>query len=330
MIKLCLIGLGNMGSLHLKNILSLEEYNICRLCAVCDIDGDLLNKICSKYHLNGYKSVEDLISNEQFDAAIIATTSSSHFEIAGRLVKRRIPVLIEKPVVLNTDDANELMKLSSVNNVLITAGFTEVYNSVTTGAQSILKDKADFSYFDFFRIGQKNPRNDKKDIDVVHDLMVHDIAVLAQMTDLRKIKDVSGYFSSYNEISKKYDMACVSLIMDSDRIVRFFCDRNATTKIRRFTFSKDDMYGEFDFMDQTAQVFKRGKLEAFGDNIWYSQNYDGAKIRYSNNPLLDEIKDFVLAVKNASETKVSSYWFDVTISVEKIRSALYDKINLIK
>lgn len=328
MLNIAIVGLGNMGRLHIKNVALMEQTGLCRLSCVCDIKSELADSISGELKIPGYSLIEDLIENESIDAAIVATTSASHYMITKKLIEKHIPVLVEKPVVLNVKDAERLKNLSEKNGVLISAGFTEIYNSVTTGVKSILSNKNDFDYLDFFRIGQKSSKNDMKDIDVVHDLMIHDIAVLSQLIDLKRIKDVSGYFTSYNEHSSKYDLSSVCLLLDNGRIVRFFSDRNGTTKIRRFTLSKEDMYGEFDYMDQTAQVFKKGQLEAFGDNIWYSQNYDASKIRYSNNPLYDEIKDFICAILNSSETKASTYWYEITLTVERIRAILYDNVKM--
>ncbi|MGI6668027.1 MAG: Gfo/Idh/MocA family protein [Acetivibrionales bacterium] len=327
MLNLGLIGLGNMGSLHLKNIMLLEQTGLCRLSCVCDIKKELAEKIGSECRVPAYASAGDMLEKEEIDAAIIATTSSSHFEIAMRLIEKRIPVLVEKPVVLSEDEAIQLKELALSKGVLISAGFTEVYNSVTTGVKSFFADKTRFTCMDFFRIGQKNSKNDTKDIDVVHDLMIHDIAVFAQLVDLNRVSGITGYLSSYNEQSGKYDMACVNMLLENGAVARFICDRNGTIKIRKFTLSLDDMYGEFDYMDQTVQVYQRGRLKAFGDNIWYSQDYDAAKIRYSNNPLYEEIKDFLLAVVNAGETKTAGSWFDVTMMVEKICEVLYGSMN---
>lgn len=322
MLNIGLIGLGNMGSLHLKNIILLEQTGLCRLSCVCDIKTELAANMGREYGVPAYESVNDLLERETIDAAIIATTSTSHFEIAMRLIERRIPVLVEKPVVLSVDEATELKELALSKGVLISAGFTEVYNSVATGVKSFFAGMSRFNCIDFFRIGQKSSKNDTKDIDVVLDLMIHDIAALAQLVDLNRVSGITGYLSSYNELSGKYDMACASMLLENGSIVRLICDRNGTIKIRKFTLSLDDMYGEFDYMDQTVQVYQRGRLKAFGDNIWYSQDYDAAKIRYSNNPLYDEIKDFVLAVANSGVTKVTGSWFDVTIMIDRIRRSL--------
>lgn len=325
MLKICLVGLGNMGRLHLKNLMLLQNTGICKLSCVCDIKKELADDISAKYGVPGYYSTEAMLEKERFDAAIIATTTSSHIMIARQMIKNKIPVLVEKPVCKSMEEAEELKMLSENEGVLISPGFTEVYNSVVTGIKQKLSRDKDINYIDFFRIGQKAPRNDTKDIDVVHDLMIHDIAVLSYLIDIDSIAEISGYLSSYNKLSRQHDTSCVSMRTKSGNIIRFMCDRNGTIKIRKFTITMDDMFGEFDYMDQSANIYQKGRLDAFGDNVWYTQSCDAVKVRYSNNPLYDEISDFINAVINGKSTLVSDSWYKVTVITEKIRDVLYNR-----
>lgn len=323
MLRMALIGLGNMGKLHLNNLIKLERDKVCTLSCVCDIDKVVTDKISKDTNIKRYCNVEDMINDNKFDAAIIAVTSSEHFKVAKLLINNNKPVLIEKPVVVSINEAEELKKMSFEKNVLVSAGYTEVYNSATTGIKEYFKGQNNFNYIDFYRIGQKSIRNDTKDIDVVQDLMTHDLAVMSQIVDIKRIKNIQGSLSSYNKNSGTYDFSNVSLVFNDGLIARFLCDRGSSVKIRKFNISNDEIYGEFDFMDQTANIRKRGNIEAFGENIWYSQKYDAVKVRYANNPLYDEIKDFVLAVQYCKETKVSGKWFDITKTIECIREVLY-------
>lgn len=330
MISLALIGLGNMGKLHLKNIIKLKSYKICELSCVCDKDKLLTDKISGELNVKGYYCVEDMLKDCEFDAAIIAVTSSEHFKVAKILIDNYKPVLIEKPVVVSSREAEELHNLSVKNHILVSAGYTEVYNSVTTGIKNYLNKYKSFKYIDFYRIGQKSKRNDTKDIDVIQDLMTHDLAVLSQITDLNKIISVQGNLSSCNNKSKMYDFSNISLFFENGVTARFLCDRSSSIKIRKFSISNDEMYGEFDFMNQIANIMKKGSIDAYGENIWYSQNYDTVKIKYSNNPLNDEITDFVLAIQNNEATRVSQRWYQITNMIENIRDIVYkqnDELN---
>lgn len=332
MLRIALVGLGNMGRLHLNNIIKLNSNKFCILNCICDKNKTLTDKISNEIKVKGYYDVKSMIEDNKFDVAIIATTSSEHFKIAKLLIENNKPVLIEKPVVVSSYEAEELYKISKEKGVLISPGYTEVYNSVTTGIKNYLKDYMCFNYIDFYRIGQKSKKNDEKDIDVIQDLMTHDLAVLLEIIDLKTIKNIYGNLSSYNDKSKTYDFSNINLVFQNGSTARFLCDRGGTIKIRKFNISNDEMYGEFDFMNQTANIMKRGSLDAFGENIWYSQNYDAVKIRYSNNPLYDEIKDFILAVENKRDTKASKKWFELTNIIEDIRKLIYkqDHSNEIK
>lgn len=322
MIRLALIGLGNMGGKHLKNIQQLESYGKCKLTCICDIDKEKIDKINEKLNVNSYYDVESMIEDNCFDAAIIAITSINHFDVAKLLIENTKPVLIEKPVTVTLEEADELYSLAKKNNVLISAGYTEVYNSVTDGFKECMQKDNNFNYIDFYRIGLYSKKNDKKDIDVIQDLLTHDLAVLSEVVDLDEVKDINGNAFNYNEVSGKYDSVNVTLLFKNGNIARFIMDRCSSIKERKFNISKKDMFGTFDYMDQTAYIREKGTIKAFGNNIWYSENYDTAQIRYSNNPLFEEIKDFLSAIESGTQTKVSKNWYKITKVVEMIRNKL--------
>lgn len=324
MINVCLVGLGSMGKLHFKNIKKLEDEGYCKIKCICDSNKEITDKFSLEYGIAGYYNVQELIEGNKIDAAIIATTSSSHFEIAEIFLQNKIGVLIEKPVCLNEEEIIKLKVLSEKKRILVSAGYTEVYNSVVTGISKYLLDNNGFDYIDFLRIGQKSERNKYKDIDVIQDLTTHDLAVLYNIIDIKSVTKISGMVSSYNEVSKMNDFACINLQFSNSNICRILSDRNGTIKIRKLSIANSSAFGEFDFMDQTANINKSGNLSAFGDNIWYSQNYNAVKVRYSNNPLYDELKDFITAVALERETKTSDMWFDITMLVEKIRQNIYN------
>jgi len=328
MLKIALVGLGNMGKLHLKNLLYLQQNSKCIVSCVCDINKDLVDEISNSYKIKGFYNVEDMIEKGSFDSAIIATTSTSHFDIAKLLIEEKKHVLIEKPVVLSEENAIELNDLSVKNNILISAGYTEVYNSVTDGIIEFVNKDNEFQYIDFLRIGLKTSRNDNKDIDVIHDLMIHDLSIMNKVFNIDNIKNVFGILSSFNSISKQYDLATLNIILDNNKIIRLLADRNGVLKKRKVYISKDDNFAEFDFMEQTCEITKKGHLNVIGQNIWFTNTYQQAKIRYVNNPLLDEIQDFIDAIKKGKDTKTSKDWLKLTLFTEKIRDELYKNIRV--
>ncbi|MDO6355390.1 Gfo/Idh/MocA family oxidoreductase [Caloramator sp. CAR-1] len=329
MLRIALVGLGNMGKLHLKNLLYLQQNKKCVISCVCDIKKELVDEIYNLYGIKGFYNVEDMIEKGNFDIAIIATTSTSHFEIAKLLIEDKKHILIEKPVVLNAKNAVELNSISIKNNILISAGYTEVYNSVTDGIIEFVKKDNEFEYIDFLRIGLKTSKNNNKDIDVIHDLMIHDLSIMYKICNIDNIKNIFGMLSSFNFLSKQYDLATLNVVLNNNKIIRFLADRNGVLKKRKVYLSKVDNFAEFDFMEQTCKITKKGDLNIIGSNIWFTNTYQQAQIRYVNNPLLDEIQDFIEAVEKGRETRTSKDWFKITLFTEKIRDELYKNIKII-
>lgn len=329
MLRIALIGLGNMGKLHLKNLLYLQQNKKCIISCVCDIKKELTDEIKSSYDIEGFYTVEDMIEANKFDVAIIATTSTSHFKVAKLLIENKKHILIEKPIVLSIDDAIKLNELSKKYNILISAGYTEIYNSVTDGIINFVNQDDTFEYMDFFRIGLKTVKNDNKDIDVIHDLMVHDLSIMYKICNIDNIKYIFGMLASFNNISNQYDLSTLNVVLNNNKVIRFLADRNGVLKKRKVFISKNDSFAEFDFMEQTCEITKKGNLNIIGQNIWFTNTYQQAKIRYVNNPLLDEIQDFLDAVEKEHETKTSKDWFQITLFTEKIRDELYKNVTII-
>ncbi|WP_308645002.1 Gfo/Idh/MocA family oxidoreductase [Oceanotoga sp.] len=321
MVNLAIVGLGHMGQLHLKNIKKLEEEKLCNLTCICDIKKSLTDLYSNKLNVKGYYDVDSMIKEDLFDAAIVVVDSTEHFKVSKKLIEAKKDILVEKPVVVSIKEANVLKRLCEEKKVMLSPGYTELYNDVISDVKNYIEENQ-FFYLDFFRIGKKNSKNDEKDIDVIQDLMTHDIAVLSEILDITKVKKISGDIGYFNEKSSKYDFSSINLSFDNS-IVRFLVDRNGTIKIRNFKLSTEEFYGVFDFMDQKLEIIKKGNIKAFGEKIWYFQNYDSIQIKYFNNPLFEEIKDFVISSSKKINTKVSERWFDVTCLVENIRNLIY-------
>ena len=91
MTNIGVIGVGGWGKNHLR---VLNELNCLK--AICDTNSDNLNEYSSRYKIPGYTNIDEMIKNEKLDGVIICTPTSTHFEIASKIVKLKIPVFVEK------------------------------------------------------------------------------------------------------------------------------------------------------------------------------------------------------------------------------------------
>ncbi|GAB1484116.1 Gfo/Idh/MocA family oxidoreductase [Treponema sp.] len=100
--KLALVGTGNMGSQHLKELSTIEGV---RLVALCDLDEEKVSAAASHYSVPAYTDVKALFNTEDLDGVIIATPHFFHPPIAMEAFGRGISVLTEKPIAVTVQDA---------------------------------------------------------------------------------------------------------------------------------------------------------------------------------------------------------------------------------
>ncbi len=170
-VRLAIIGGGHLGYIHTK--LARENPGF-RVVAVCDPQPLVQQRIIQEFDLRAISSWSKIIG--EFDAAIIATPTSSHHEIASELIRHGVHLLVEKPLATTTAEAAEICKLAEEHRVTVQVGHVESFNPVIqqidsmTGKPVLVRASRHSGYT--FR---------STDISVVHDLMIHDIDLAAEL-----------------------------------------------------------------------------------------------------------------------------------------------------
>lgn len=140
-IKLAVIGLGNMGNNHCRDIAEME---IGELSAICDIDEKKVEIFSNLYNCPGYTSTEELFANGGIDGVVIATPHYSHTTISIEAFENGIHVLTEKPVGVHVKDINKMIKAFEMAKTkkpnLI---FSAMFQQRTKGAARKIKDLID-------------------------------------------------------------------------------------------------------------------------------------------------------------------------------------------
>lgn len=140
-IRLAVVGLGNMGSHHCKEIYQME---IAELIAVCDIDPEKLEKQQKLYKCEGYSSSAELLEKCDFDGIVIATPHYDHTTIAVEAFARGIHVLTEKPVGVHVKDIKKMIaaydKAKKINPDIV---FSAMFQQRTRAAARKIKDLLD-------------------------------------------------------------------------------------------------------------------------------------------------------------------------------------------
>ena len=168
--KIVQIGTGGWGKNHTR---ILSELGV--LVAICDADIKKSKEYGEKYSVNYYQSLEELLESEKFDGAFVVTPTSTHTEIAMKLLESKKHVFVEKPMTYKSEDGEKLAKLAEKNKVILTCGYIERFNPAVDVVKKIVNEKkfGELVMLEFHR-ENRMPLH-IKDVGIIYDTSVHDI-----------------------------------------------------------------------------------------------------------------------------------------------------------
>ena len=168
--KIVQIGTGGWGKNHAR---ILSELGV--LSAICDADAQRSKEFGEKYSVNHYESLENMITSEEFDGAFVVTPTSTHADIAKKLLEAKKHVFVEKPLTYKTEEGEELVRLAEKNKVILTCGYIERFNPAVGVVKNLVKEKkyGDLIMLEFHR-ENRMPLH-IKDVGIIYDTSVHDI-----------------------------------------------------------------------------------------------------------------------------------------------------------
>ncbi len=114
MANIALIGAGLIGTAHLKSI---KGNPLAKVVAICDINMEAAQKLAGQYGARAYNNVDEMIANEQIDAAIVATPDDLHAEPVIKCANAKINILCEKPFATSVEDGKAMLKAIQENGV---------------------------------------------------------------------------------------------------------------------------------------------------------------------------------------------------------------------
>lgn len=244
MTRFLIIGFGRMGRIHYNAVKRISDADIAAVIDPTFDEGGVTEPVL--------KSFSDACEMAAFDACIIASPTKTHAHYGAECIKRRIPVLIEKPVARTLTEASQLEKLQNEHSTPVFVSFTERFHPVIQAAlpelrKSIIREMA------FTRIVQPS-RNIISD-GLLHDITVHDIDLVRFLTG----KEIAGHSirEKSNEHGLQYE---IQLSLENDIQVQIHSSTDNSQLIRRFTIQTEDSVFEGDLLAKTL-VKKSGKSE---------------------------------------------------------------------
>ena len=299
MIKVGIVGVGHLGEIHLKLILSSINFDLIGFYETNQEKSDLISE---KYQVKSFKSLEDLSENVQ--AVIISTPTIHHHEIATFFLKNNIHVFIEKPITTNVKEANELVQLAKDNNLVGQVGHVERFNGAFTKVENLL----DPMFIEAHRLSNYPARG--TDVSVILDLMIHDIDIILSIVK-SKVSNVSA--NGTKIISSSPDIANARIEFENGCVANLTASRISLKKMRKMRIFQSDSYVSIDFDKSKSEIVS---IVDYDNNDKYAMtihNSDGVekeiKIKslenLSKNSIIEEHNDFAYAINNKLKPKVT-------------------------
>ncbi|MEA2005556.1 MAG: Gfo/Idh/MocA family oxidoreductase [Acidobacteriota bacterium] len=281
-IKIGVIGVGYLGMQHARILSYLEE---AELKCVADIDINRAMQIGNRHGVKYYKNYEDML--DEIDAGIVATPTSDHFKIAMKLLKEGKPVLVEKPVTETIEQAEKLVEEAEKKGAILQVGHLERFNPAVEVIENMISEPR---FVEVQRLGSFSARS--LDIDVVLDLMIHDLDII-----LALIKDEVTVIrsSGIHVLSDKIDIANARLEFESGCVATLTASRVHQGKVRKLRIFEPTSYYSIDYIDQEVKVFPLNGSQA---------DIKTVKIK-KEEPLKKELQNFCRCIKDGKKRKVS-------------------------
>lgn len=290
-IRVGVVGVGHLGQHHARIYASLPQ---CELIGIVDIDARAAQKISRQYGGAAFTDYRELFG--KVDALSIVVPTVYHHEIAMECLKRKIHLLVEKPITSTVEQAQDLIRLAGENNCILQVGHIERFNM----AVMRLKQLVDRPMFiEGHRLGPYDPR--VKDVGVVLDLMIHDLDIILQLTN-SPVKAVEG--TGVGVYGSHEDIANARIHFENGCVANLTASRVTPNRKRKIRIFQPDTYLSIDYIDQEVEIFQRVPItnpEPGMPNISIVRKKE--KIE-KKEPLKLELAHFVECVQRGSEPMV--------------------------
>ena len=245
-VKIGIIGVGGWGKNHSR---VLHDFGV--LTSICDMDKTKAKDMGTRYNVNYYGSMDDMITSESLDACLVCTPTKTHYPVSKKLMEKGINVFVEKPLSYLSKECEEMIQIAKKNKVSLTCGYIERFNPAVQDVKKILSEKiyGELLMIEFHR-ENRMPLH-IKDVGIIYDTAVHDIdtAIYLFGTDPQVVFARAGkIFHSFEDFSN------IMLGFGKDRVAVISSNWITPKKVRNFSAVCTDAIINGDFIRQEITI----------------------------------------------------------------------------
>jgi predicted dehydrogenase len=277
-LRVAVIGVGHLGRHHARLLAAIPGVE---LSAVVDTNRARADEIAAASGTRAHTDYRDVIG--RVDAVTLAVPTELHGEVALPFLEAGVAVLVEKPMARSVAEADELIAAAARTGALLAVGHTERFNPAVLAARTRL---ADPRFIEVHRLGTFPERS--LDIDVVFDLMIHDLDIVLSFVD-SEVESIEAV--GVPVLTGRVDIANVRIRFVNGCIANLTASRISRDRVRKIRFFQPEAYLSIDYAAQKLEVWRL----VTGDGP--APSIQGGEVPVQNQePLKCELEDFVDAV----------------------------------
>jgi predicted dehydrogenase len=286
-VRVGVVGTGYLGRLHAR---VLSEIPDATMAGFVEPNDDIAEEVVGTLKLKRFDNVAALA--REIDCAVVATPTTSHYDVARELLEAGVDVMVEKPITATVDEAQRLIDLAAKHGRIVQVGHVERYNPAIAAVASLVSASR---YFESERLGVFVPRS--LDVDVLLDLMIHDLNLVLSLLK-QKVVDVRAV--GVPVLTDKVDITNVRLELENGAVANLTASRVSQERIRKQRFFGSDFYISVDTKEQEVKGYRL--VEENGARL--VKPFDLGVIK--KEPLRAENDAFLQCVRDRSRPIVSA------------------------
>jgi len=294
-LKGCVIGLGAMGSNHVRVLHELQEEGKTKLVGVADIREDLARDIAEKYGVEWFTDYRRLLEKKP-DFVVVSVPTKLHREVAEEAVKKGCHILVEKPIAHAISEAKKIVDAAEKGGVQLMVGHIERFNPVVQEMKERI-GRETVHLIGTVRVGPPIP-SERVDTGVILDLAVHDIDIIRYLTR-SEFKKITAFTADRESGIEESTM--LSFEMENRALAYIIANRITPLKIRRVEATTVEKFILGDLISQKVMEYSKGELITHARRSAFVTEID---IPYME-PLKLELKAFINSLEKATKPPVS-------------------------
>lgn len=278
-VKIGLIGLGNMGQNHLRVLSMLKNVD---LRFIFDTDIVKATELSKQYGCLCSTDLKEDLS--KVDAVVLVSPTSTHHDYIKRISAHVKSIFVEKPLTDSLETSDEIIALSKGKGLRIQVGFIERFNPAVMSLRKVLSGTERIINIDFVRTNKVSSRI--TDVDVVTDLMIHDIDLALYLNGPAK------HISAYGVIEGDMIVfARATITHRNDCFSNITASRITEKRIRKISITCDDKYIDCNLLRKEVLINKQ-TIEQYYDKVSITSQEETIDVR-PEEALLSELMAFV-------------------------------------